>query len=379
LGVSSPVVLPRSEEQLNVEALAQIFNETTNSYKILFFRAVLSIIGRGQLNAEKNIPLSDITAKMLVSAWIASRYYRLSLGSSDKLSFLLSDLSLDPVANNFTVPRFEILLENQIKGSLESIKTAEIQRYVPYRLIRPFFSEEIRGLPDSRVNQKIREYAEASFSTERPAPYIIVDNGEPSIKLNPRWHTYFERNVKILTNWADWHLASYLQRRNPNSPAITSKLYLPKRRGALLWQRRLWEPVFLKSQVRCIYSNKVLARDTFHLDHYLPWSFVCHDEPWNLIPVLPAVNSSKGAALPSSQYLSAFIDLQTHALSVAKAHLDIADWERVCSSYVAGLRIDSSELGHREQLHRSFKETILPLASIAKRMGFVSDWAFTTS
>ncbi len=373
--MNSPLHLPRSEQQLNVEALAQIFNDTTNSYKILFFRAVLSSIRWGQLNDQRKILLSDITAKMLVSAWIAG-YYRLSFGARDQLSSMLSDLSLNTGGSNLTAPDFERRLEDQVRESLGSIDAEEIQRYVPYRLLRPFFAEETRGLPDWRVNKKIRECAEASFSTQKPAPYTIVDSGEFSVELHEHWHAYFERHLKILTDWADWHLTSYLQRRNPNAPAIVSKLYLPKRRGPLFWQRRLWISVFAEAQVRCIYSNEVLSPDTFHLDHYLPWSFVCHDEAWNLIPVAPSVNAAKSNALPSSRYLSAFIDQQTRALSIAKDHLSTSDWETVCSSYAAGLRVDSSDFGQCEPLRRSFEETILPLASIAKRMGFASDWEF---
>jgi hypothetical protein len=111
----------------------------------------------------------------------------------------------------------------------------------------------------------------------------------------------------------------------------------------------------------------------------LPWSFVCHDEAWNLIPVAPTVNLVKSNAIPSPKYLSAFIDLQARALSVAKDYLSIKDWETVSSSYAAGLRIDSSDFSDLAPLRRSFQETIPSLASIAKRMGFVSDWEFQSN
>lgn len=316
---------------------------------------------------------------MLVSAWITAGYYRLSFGSSDQLSSVLSALAIDTAGSNLSAPEFESRLEDQIRESLGSIDLEEIQRYVPYRLIRPFVADVTRGLDDWRVNKRIQECAQASFTGQKPLPYIIVDRGESSIELHPHWQDYFERHLKILTEWADWHLASYLQRRNPHAPAIFNKLYLPKRRRPLLWQRRLWSPVFAQTQVRCIYSNEVISQDQFHLDHYLPWSFVCHDEAWNLVPVAPAVNSAKGNALPSMRYFAAFIDLQTRALAAAKGLLSRHDWEMVCASYAAGLRIDSSDLLESKSLHRSFEETILPLASIAKRMGFVSDWEFKAS
>lgn len=368
--------LPTSELRLDVAALSRIFNDTTNSYKILFFRAVLSTIQGGLLNEQRIIPLSEIVAKMLVSAWITAKFYRLSFGPSDQLSSMLAALALDISGSSLSAPEFEIRLENQIRESLGLINQREIQRYVPFRLIRPFFEDETRGLPDWRVNKKIQQCAHASFSTPRPALYSIFDRGEMSIQLDRNWYDYLEGHIRILTDWTDWHLTSYLQRRNPNAPGIAEKLYLPKRRQPLLWQRRLWAPVFAQAQVRCIYSNEVISRDKFHLDHYLPWSFVCHDEAWNLIPVAPAVNSSKSNAIPSEKYLPAFIDLQVLALSIAKDHLSRGDWETVCSSYAAGLRIDSSDLSRAESIRRSFEETIVPLALIAKRMGFASSWRF---
>jgi hypothetical protein len=289
---------------------------------------------------------------------------------------MLDSLVLDMARSNFGSPEFESRLEHQIRERLGSIDHEEIQRFVPYRLLRPFLVNETRGLPDWRVNKKIQEYAEASFNTPQPVPYIIVDKEDPCIELHPDWYAYFVRHLKILTDWTDWNFSSYLQRRNPNSPAIASKLYLPKRRQPLLWQRRLWTPVFARTQVRCIYSNEIIPQDQFHLDHYLPWSFVCHNEAWNLVPVAPTVNSAKSNAIPSTKYLSGFIDLQSRALSMAKDHLSSSDWEAVCSSYESGLRIDSSDFLNPVPLRRSIEETIVSLASIAKRMGFSSDWAF---
>jgi hypothetical protein len=375
--MSNTLPLPPSERQLNVEALSRIFADTTNSYKILFFRAVLSIISSGKVGATKRIPLSDITAKMLVSGWIIGVYYRLSFGSGDQLLSMLSQLSVGAGGRNLTSPNHGNELEDKFREYLGSVECWDIHRYVPYRLLRPFFPKLPRGMPDWRVNRWIQEQAEASSLTQQPAPYVIVN--QSSIELNEYWYAYFDRHLKILTDWVDWHLASYLQRRNPNAPSITSKLYLPKSRRPLQWQRRLWISMLSQAQVRCIYSNEKIRLEGFHLDHYLPWSFVCHDEGWNLIPVAPAVNSSKSNTLPSSRYLSAFIDLQAHALAVARHHLSGSDWDKVCSSYSAGLRIVSEDFGRPDVLRRSFEETILPLASIAKRMGFVSDWEFSAS
>ena len=128
--------------------------------------------------------------------------------------------------------------------------------------------------------------------------------------------------------------------------------------------------------MRCIYSNEVLSIDLIHLDHYLPWSFVCHDEPWNLIPVAPSANSSKSNSIPSSKYLASFVELQIKALAAAHSVLSCNEWQKVCSSYAAGLRVEALDFYRSDRIHQSFNETILPLETIARRMGFGSDWEF---
>jgi hypothetical protein len=46
----------------------------------------------------------------------------------------------------------------------------------------------------------------------------------------------------------------------------------------------------------------------------LPWSFVAHDQLWNLTPTSPEVNSSKSDNLPANTYFDRFVDLQHQGL-----------------------------------------------------------------
>jgi hypothetical protein len=361
---------------LDIENLAQIFNDTTNSYKIKFFRSILHAIRDGQVSIDRKIYLSDISVRMVAASWPIVEYYRLSLGSRDLLQALIKKISLSPDGFNLASAAFEPNLERQVRRAIGFLDLRELERYVPYRLIRPFFKSETKGLPDWQVNEVIKGCAATSFNGGRPSPYMISGAENGFIVVHELWYAYFSRNLKILLDWADWHLCCYLQRRNPNSPAIGSKLYLPKRRKSLKWQQDLWRPLFLKEPVRCIYSNEVLSVDLIHLDHYLPWSFVCHDEPWNLIPVSPSANSSKSNSIPSSRYMASFVELQIRALSAAHSVLSGNEWQKVHSSYVAGLRVDALDFYRDSRIHLSFNETILPLAAIAKRMGFNPDWEF---
>jgi len=363
-----------SSEGLDIEALSQILDDTTNSYKILFFKSILTLIKRGQIGRDRQIPLTDVASIMLCSAWITAGYFKLSLGSRDQLLDLLTKLPVKDPALGLTNTRFEHDLESSIKSACTPDTLKTVERYVVCRLIRPFFQAETKGLPDAKVNRELTRLAAESFRSNKPAPYLIEDQ---SIVLHEDWYSYFCTHLRTLSDWADWNLTLYLQRRNPNAPAIANKLYLPNKRGSLSLQREMWTTLCSEGDLRCLYSGEVLKPQDLHLDHYLPWSYVCHDEPWNLAPVHPLVNSSKGNSLPADRYLLRFIELQACVLQACKrSFAEGKKWKSVCASYAAGLRLTGEALTDIDALSKALHDTITSGTSIAKAMGFKSGWEY---
>src|SRR5437016_1970757 len=62
--------------------LAQVFKDTTNSYQLVWFLAILSLLKRSE---ECSLYFADIFTEMAVAAWHPVCLYRLSLGRQDKL------------------------------------------------------------------------------------------------------------------------------------------------------------------------------------------------------------------------------------------------------------------------------------------------------
>ncbi len=368
-------LLPQ-HEGLDIEALGRIFNDTTNSYKLFFFRSLLALVRKGRFLESRRVSLEELALDMLVAAWIPTTYYRLSLGPRDQLSTLISKIAVDLCGLTLVAGEFGARLERLLREATPRDQLVSVLRYVPYRLLRPFFQRETLGVSDHRVNDLISRYAHASFTSRRPAPYILIEGPDKELELHEVWLEYLSRHLKILSDWSDWNLAVYLQRRNPNTPAIVEKLYLPQSRNSLKGQQEFWRIVMSREAIRCVYTHEILSGDSLHLDHFLPWSFVCHDELWNLIPTTRSANSSKGNCIPSQDYLPPFIDLQFRSLLVLKATLPSRKWDLVCASYAAGLRLTESELTNKDSLARSLEETILPLATIAVRMGFTANWKY---
>lgn len=42
-----------------------------------------------------------------------------------------------------------------------------------------------------------------------------------------------------------------------------------------------------------IYIGQILTENDISIDHFVPWSYVAHDEMWNLNPTTKSINSSK--------------------------------------------------------------------------------------
>lgn len=60
-----------------------------------------------------------------------------------------------------------------------------------------------------------------------------------------------------------------------------------------------------------IYGHNLLPSDNISIDHFVPWSYVAHDEFWNLHPTTRSINSSKSNHLPDwEMYFPGFADLE---------------------------------------------------------------------
>ena len=62
--------------------LGQVFSDTTNSYKLLWFLGLLLLLQRPR---SETLPLADILTEMATAGWHPVCLYRLTFGRQDKL------------------------------------------------------------------------------------------------------------------------------------------------------------------------------------------------------------------------------------------------------------------------------------------------------
>ena len=370
--------LPESK-QVNVSILAQLFNKTTNSYKYLFFLSLLDILKRTKFDVLSPISFVELIVEILANAWFPHTYFKLSFGTQDKITEKLDLLNLtisEPILK-FNDPDKQLLrktIENQTYDDL----IAYLVKYVPFRLIRPFYSQETQGLKDVEVNQTILDLTNNNYKSRNALYHFDADLVKDckGIILSPDWVNYIEENFKIVKGWASWAWLEYMQSRNPTTPNIVNKLFTPQQRGSLFSQTKFWKSVLNHQSLNCIYSNQKLNLNYLSLDHYLPWSFVAHNQLWNLVPVIPEVNSSKSNNLPADQYFYDFVNLHHLALTINYQYLPKQSWNNAIDPYIADLNLSEDDLLDSEKLFKAYESTVKPLIILATKQGFVENWTY---
>nr|WP_278003649.1 HNH endonuclease domain-containing protein [Nodosilinea sp. TSF1-S3] len=146
---------------------------------------------------------------------------------------------------------------------------------------------------------------------------------------------------------------------------------MPTRRDSLSKQTDYWKLVLRSQPLRYIYSQQVIDPNRFSLDHYLPWSFVAHDQLWNLVPTLPEVNSAKSNNLPSNKYFAQFVTLQHCGLVATRKALSAGKWERQIDPFISDLGVSTmDELLDVQRLGNAYEQVVKPLLPLAVNQGF---------
>jgi len=359
--------------------LGQVFKDTTNSYKLVWFLAMLSLFKRSDGRALR---IADVFTEMAIAAWHPVCLFRLSLGRQDKLQDVIMEIQqlsgLQPNVAPDSIRRF-------VEGSAAAqAKLDYLKRYVPTRFLTPWFDEELRGIRDKLKDSKIKTLARDSQKTPLASLYFFEASGSrEAIRFNDSWRAFLMENLGIVQSFAEHHFALYLQARNPNVPGVLNKLCAPTARQ-LTAARDFWRRVRTnfnnvgKPAEFCdIYSGRQLG-DCFSIDHFLPWSFVVHDLLWNLTPVELATNSSKNDVLPNLDlYLPRLAKLHFNAIAAIIAAAKKPP--KVLEDYTDCFKQDAAgllALGENGFVAK-YREVIVPQAQVARNQGFQCGWKFT--
>ena len=363
--------LPKSE-QLNIASLSRLFDNKSECYKLFWFQAILHHVCKGQ----QEIRFEDLIDHMIASAWYMVTEYHLNLGPRDKLEEAVNYIS----RRTAMLPNVK---QQEILDWLRSCTDGAVIRYkrtltlnVPYRLQAPFLTE----FCGDTWNCGTRELA-GRINQQQQLMYYFLDYAglDTRIRIVPEWMEYLLQNQEILRGWIQYHMILYLQRRNPSVPGISDKLYPPQERK-LEKVKKYWKLLSTLAPIREIYGENRLASDNISIDHFVPWSYVAHDEFWNLHPTTRAINSSKSNHLPRWEiYFPRFADLELLSYQMIWKYEAVRSEFRKC----AREHLNNPEIRHRlfreglepDAFRQQLREVVYPIYLSAKTCGF-SSWEY---
>lgn len=364
--------LPKSD-QLNIASLSRLFDNKSECYKLFWFQAVLKYVCEG----KQEISFEELIDEMIADAWYMVTEYHLNLGPRDTLekvvNYIYASTGMLP-----SVKKQDIL--NWLRDCTDTVVAKykrDLTLNVPYRLQAPFFA----GFTTDSWNCGTKELAARINQQNRLIYYFIFDTGmNTRIRVVSEWMDYMQENREIISGWIQYNMILYLQRRNPSVPGISDKLYPPQERK-LEKVKKYWKTLSELSEIHDVYGNELLNPGSISIDHFVPWSYVAHDEFWNLHPTTKSINSSKSNHLPDwDLYFPRFADLEFFSYQMiwkldqlhsefkkcAKEHLNNPEIEH--RLYRQGL----SEPEFKNSLH----DVIFPVFMSAKSCGF-SEWEYT--
>lgn len=362
-----------NHQKLEIQKLSTVFKSTSTSYKFYWFYSLLKVIEQN----KSEIEMKDLFIQMVVNVWYPNHYFKINFGVQDKLGKLANEaleieelnLQIDTKATVLTRQLSNFINENPKHSFSENL--LKISDYVPFRFIRPWFEAEVKGMKDGKLNRTIK--ALATVGTSYKSPYYF-DNDR--LVFDEDWFNYFRQHLKIMQDFCLWNLLKYLQKRNPNVPNIAAKLFPPNSKDrSLATQHTFWKSIIehQNQSIQCIYSKQIIK--DYALDHFIPWSFVTHNQLWNLVPIPQSVNSQKSNNLPKLDlYFEPFADLQYQAFRIGydlNLKKSLEDYLEVFNTELKQIR-KFSENDFKTKL----RQQIEPLSQIAANMGFTQNWTY---
>ena len=360
-------------ENVSVQKLERVleYDNMSSSYKAYWFLGIFQEVIRG----NQIIKFKKIVCRMISSAWYPIIQYHLNLGVNDKLSeivlYVYNKYNLSP-----DIKEDELLYFLEGLDDDEFIKNMKkFYNLVPYRLLTPFYSDHLTGLKDWEKNRIITQLSNGSDHG-----IYRINTEEKEISINNNWFKYIYENQSIINGWLKYKLIYYLQKKNPNVPAIPLKL-APTYKRELSRAKIFWDQVNKEIVLNDIYTGRPFTKDNLlkygqiSIDHFIPWSFVLHDELWNLVPTFKNINSSKSNKLPRlEEYINKFCDIQYDAFCVIRykkaSKQFLEDYLTINKKLDINLLLNANRGISKEEFSDSLNKTIMPLFQIAYNQGY---------
>lgn len=289
--------------KLDIEGFMKMTKDPSYCYKFYWLEAIVRLISENRTEAKYD----EIIDEMISNAWYSVVEFHVHLSGlwandevRDNLERAVVRLrALSDLPSNAS----KIEIKNAIKKFNKELHAEKLAltNNVPYKALSGFANKGKMRIDLNSSAGKMMQYFNTMNAEELLLPYTFgSENGlNRTIKFNEAWVQMIKDNTVAILGWVQCEKVKWLQNNNPEVPGLIYKLApLDEKMRKLGNVRKLWDGILEKQQIVDVFADKVVDRENYAVDHFVPWSFVMNDELWNLMPTHSSVNSSKSNHLP---------------------------------------------------------------------------------
>lgn len=289
--------------KLDIQGFSKMMKDPSYCYKFYWLEAIVQLI----LEDRTEAPYDEIIDEMIANAWYSVLEFHIHLSgicgnggvrdNLEKAVIKLRDLS------GLSANASKVEIKNKIRDFSKQLHVEKqaLTLNVPYKALSGFANktDEKIGL-DSSAGRMMAYYNKLN-ETDILLPYTFgSENGlNRIVKFSADWILMIKDNAVTILGWIQCEKVKWLQNNNPEVPGLIYKLEpLNEKMRKLSHVRNLWDGILQLKRVADVFTDELIERDNYDVDHFIPWSFVMNDELWNLMPMDSSLNSSKSNRLP---------------------------------------------------------------------------------
>ena len=292
----------------------------SNTYKFALARFLLDHSHKP--DSSYIVSFQDIAKKFLKYYWHQECKYRIRQNYDPKkipsVVKVIREVFEEDMVDGYIPDYFKNMPPEKIKNAEEEIRKRVFGSGKKSQVVPRF--QRLKGQPPDR-NLHIRGTGD----------FYDYDVPSGQLEIKPEALSFFSKNYDVLMKAVLLEWSRFLEKIN-TLPRIIEKVETEEvRRKALTEYVEIFH-----DQRNCFYCDRRLDDLQIHVDHFIPWSYIFEDEPWNLVLACERCNLRKSNLLAPEVFQDDLIgrnrDYQNEIPKLKKSLLSLDaenNWEPV--------------------------------------------------
>ena len=292
----------------------------SNTYKFALARFLLE--HSHKRDSSSTVSFQDIAKKFLKYYWHQECKYRIRQNhdpnNHPSVVKVIREVFEEDMVDGYIPDYFKNMPPEKIKNAEEEIRKRVFGSGKKSQVVPRF--QRLKGQPPDR-NLHIRGTGD----------FYDYDVPSGQLEIKPEALSFFSKNYDVLTKAVFLEWSRFLEKIN-TLPRIIAKVESEEVSRSSL---KAYQNIF-RDQRDCFYCKKRLDGLRINVDHFIPWSYIFEDEPWNLVLACEQCNSRKSNLLAPEVFQDDLIgrnqDYQNQIPKLKKSLLSLDaenNWEHV--------------------------------------------------